>query len=102
MSSFSVKFCFRVSCQIFFLVLLFAKTVCKFIVLGFDSHVTLMYSAKLLAFDEISILKGKKADGTKFSRTEFLSSLSFFFLSLFFLVFIKIYDEVFPGFRNFL
>ena len=81
----------------FFLVLLFAKTVCKFIVFGFDSHVklTLMYSAKLLAFDEISILKGKKADGTKFSRTEFLSFLSFFFLSLFFLVFIKIYDEVF-------
>ena len=97
MSSFSVKFCFRVSRQIFFLILLFAKNVCKFIVFGFDSHVklTLKYSAELLAFDEISILKGKKADGTKFSRVEFLSSLSFFFLSLFFLVFIKVYDEVF-------
>lgn len=97
MSSFSVKFCFRVSSQILFLLLLFAKTVCKFIVFGSDSRVklTLMYSAKLLAFDEISVLKGKKADGTKFSRAEFLSCLSFFFLSLFSLVFIKIYDEGF-------
>ena len=81
----------------FFLLLLFAKTVCKFIVFGFDSRakLTLMYSAKLLTFDEISILKGKKANGTKFSRVEFLSSLFFFFLSLFFVVFIKVYDEVF-------
>lgn len=101
MSSFSVKFCFRVSCQIFFLLLLFAKNVCKFIVFGFDSHVklTLKYSAKLLAFDAISILKGKKADGTKFSRVEFLSSLSFFFL--FFSIYKGIWWSVFLALETF-
>ena len=101
MSSFSVKFCFRVSCQIFFLLLLFAKNVCKFIGFGFDSHVklTLKYSAKLLAFDEISILKGKKADGTKFSRVEFLSSLSFFFL--FFSIYKGIWWSVFLALETF-
>lgn len=96
MSSFWVKFCFRISCQIFFLLLLFGKTVCNWTMVT-GNWFWLSCETYVNVFSKIvSIWRDLPTERKESWRHEIFQSwipvFSLFFLS--FSIFLSIYNDI--------